>query len=64
MRTLLGIVVVALVITSCASSGPGRPLNVIVLGQSNDESSITRRVSSRIASAISDKGHHVYDKLS
>jgi hypothetical protein len=35
---------------------------VIVLGQSNDESSITRRVSSRIASAISDKGHHVYDE--
>jgi hypothetical protein len=62
MRTLLGIIVVALVITSCTSSGPGRPLNVIVLGQSNDESSITRRVSRRIAGAISDTGHNVYDE--
>ena len=62
MRTLLAMVVVALVITSCASSGPGRPLNVIVLGQSEDGGSITRRVSSRIASAISDTGHNVYDE--
>ncbi len=65
MRPLFGLVVglvtIAFLITSCAAPGPGQPLNVIVLGQSEASGSITRRVSRSMVSAISDSGHKVYD---
>ncbi len=62
MRTLFGLVAIAFLITSCAAPGPGQPLNVLVLGQSEAGGSVTRRVSRSMASAISDSGHKVYDE--
>lgn len=62
MRTLFGLIAITFLITSCTTSGPDQPLNVIVLGQSDDGGTVTRRVSRRMASTISDSGHNVYDE--